>query len=361
MKATNRRVNVRNQRVSNSRQRRQQNILEVKVRSRTATQHRNRRIMVGLSKIVLLLALGGGLYLGGSHAARTLFFENPDYRLETITVFTDGTLAREQILRAAALEEGVNIFRVNLSAVHDRLQELPQVDEVEVVRRMPREIDIRIIERKPVAWITSEQEFSDPFTSGRAFLVDARGVLMRQKKLLPEYLGLPVILGCKSQALEAGRVVDSFDARAALELLRLGTGSFMQTRFQIRQIDLSRGYCLVVTDRNGSRITFGFDQLERQIERLERFLVHADDNRQEIATVNLMVQRNIPVTFAPTAVEVINATVDPVGQSTVGPRVMKAIPVAGQTPPPSQQKFRPLRTGFAGPPGHSSQTAATKG
>ena len=34
-----------------------------------------------------------------------------------------------------------------------------------------------------------EKRVSDPFASDVAFLVDARGVLMKEKKLLPEYLG----------------------------------------------------------------------------------------------------------------------------------------------------------------------------
>src|SRR5689334_4695277 len=133
----------RNQRVSNTRQRRQQHLLDVKVRSRSATQHRNRRILVVLSKTILAVALCFGLYLGGRLALKRFFFDNPDYRLATIDVQTDGTLQREQILRAADLQEGENIFRVNLSDVHDRLQQLPQVDEVQVVRKLPAEIDIR--------------------------------------------------------------------------------------------------------------------------------------------------------------------------------------------------------------------------
>jgi len=50
--------------------------------------------------------------------------------------------------------------------------------------------------------------------------VDARGVLMKEKKLLPEYLGLPLILGCANESLEAGKTVGSPEAKAALELLR---------------------------------------------------------------------------------------------------------------------------------------------
>jgi cell division protein FtsQ len=313
----------RNQRVSNPRQRKQQHLLDVKVRARKATQHRNRRVLVFISKILLAVAICAGIYFGGRIGMRRFFFENPEYRLAMIDVQTDGTLQREQVLKIADLREGENIFQINLAHVHRVLQQLPQVDEVEVVRKLPGELDIRILERKPIAWITSEKQISDPFQSDVAFLIDARGVLMREKKLLPEYLGLPLITGCTSESLEPGKIVQSVEAKAALELLRLSAGSFMQTRFQIREIDASKGYCLVVTDKNHTRVTVGFDHLEKQIQRLEQFLVYADDSRHEIETVNLLVQRNIPVTFMKPAAEVINDTIDP--EET--PRIMKAIPV----------------------------------
>ena len=322
------RARARNRRLSTFRQRRQQHLLDVKVRSRKAVQHRNRKVLVVFSRIALVVALLAVLYVGGRIGAKRFFIDNPDYKLTNIEVQTDGTLQRDQILNVADIREGENIFRVNLAHVHDRLQELPQVDEVEVVRKLPGEIDVRIVERKPIAWITAEKQISDPFASDAAFLVDARGVLMKEKKLLPEYLGLPLILGCASQSLEAGNTVDSSEAKAALELLRLSTRSFMQTRFQIREIDVSKGYCLVVTDKNHSKVTFGFDNLDLQLQRLEQFLVYSDDAHREIATVNLLVQRNIPVTFQKSSTEVINDTIQP----EESPRVMKAIPVKAATP-----------------------------
>ncbi len=302
---------ARNQRVSNSKQRRQQHLLDVKVRSSKATRHRNKRILVAVSKILLCVAfIWGGVY-GLRYGAKRFFFENPDYRLTKIEVRTDGTLQTEQVLRTADLHEGENIFSVNLARVRDQLQQLAQVDEVQVVRIMPGEIDIQIVERKPIAWITSEKDIVDPFASEAAFLIDMRGNLMKEKKLLPEYLGLPVIAGCLSESLEAGRQIESYETKAALELLRLSTRSYMQTRFQIRAIDLSKGYCLVVTDKNHSQVTFGFDDLDKQLQRLEQLLVWSDDSRREIETANLLVQRNIPVTFAKPAAEVINDTFDP--------------------------------------------------
>ncbi|MEY2528000.1 MAG: hypothetical protein QOJ05_90 [Verrucomicrobiota bacterium] len=338
MKVKNQRLRPRNQRVSNTRQRRQQHLLDVRVRSHKATQHRNRRVLVIVSKITLGVALCTGAVFGVRFGAKRLFFENPDYRLSQIEVQTDGTLQREQILKAAGLEEGENIFGIDLGQVRDRLQLLAQVDEVEVVRKLPGEIDLRIVERKPIAWITSDKQISDPFASEVAFLVDARGVLMKEKKLLPEYLGLPLITGCTSESLEPGKTVDSFEAKAALELLRLSLGSFMQTRFQIREIDISKGYCLLVSDKNHTRVTFGFDNLDAQLQRLEQFLVYADDSKRELATVNLLVQRNIPVTFGRNSVDVINDTIDPEGAE---PRILKAIPVhppAKTEPAPASSK-----------------------
>src|SRR5262249_554692 len=314
---------TRNRRLSNVRQRRQQHLLDVKVRSRRATQHRVRSAMGLVWRFVLFVILCAAAYAGGREAVRRLFFENPDYHVQTIELQTDGTLQREQVLKAADLHEGANIFSVNLASVRDRIQQLPQADEVEVVRKLPSEIDIHIVERKPVAWITSETEVNDPFASDAAFLVGARGVLMKQKKLLPEYLGLPLIVGCVGESLEAGKSVESPEAKTALELLRLTESSFLQTRFQIREIDISKNYCLLVTDKNHSRVMFGLNDLEDQLRRFPIFLAYFHNTKQELETLNLVAQRNIPVTFTSPAADVINDTLEPA----VEPRIMKAIPV----------------------------------
>ncbi|HEX5491853.1 MAG TPA: FtsQ-type POTRA domain-containing protein [Candidatus Udaeobacter sp.] len=314
---------TRNRRLSNVRQRRQQHLLDVKVRSRRATQHRIRNAMGVFWKMALFVILCAGGVIGMREAAKRLFFQNPEYQIKAIELQTDGTLQREQVLKAADLHEGSNIFSINLAKVRDRIQQLPQADEVEIVRKLPSEIDIRVVERKPVAWITSETEITDPFASDGAFLVGARGVLMKQKKLLPEYLGLPLILGCSGESLEAGKTLESVEAKMALELLRLTESNFLQTRFQIREIDISKSYCLLVTDKNRSRVMFGLNDLEEQLRRLQVFLDYCDNTKQELATLNLVAQRNIPVTFTSPATDVINDTLSPA----VEPRIMKAIPV----------------------------------
>jgi len=112
----------------------------------------------------------------------------------------------------------------------------------------------------------------------------------------------------------------------------LSTRSFMQTRFQIREIDVSKGYCLLVTDKNHTRVTFGFDDLDAQLQRLEQFLVYSDDLKRELETMNLLVQRNIPVTFTKSPTEIINETIDPEGEE---PKILKAMPVRADGKPES--------------------------
>ena len=345
---------TRNRRQSNVRQRRQQHLLDVKVRSRRAIQHRIRSAMGVMWKMVLFMILFAAGYAGAREAAKRLFFQNPDYQVKTIELQTDGTLQREQVLKAADLHEGANIFSVNLATVRDRIQQLPQADEVEVVRKLPSEVNIRIVERKPVAWITSETEINDPFASDAAFLVGARGVLMKQKKLLPEYLGLPLIVGCVGESLEAGKTVESPEAKTALELLRLTESSFLQTRFQIREIDISKSYRLLVTDKNHSRVMFGLNDLEEQLRRLQVFLDYCDNTKQELETLNLVAQRNIPVTFTSPAADVINDTVEPA----VEPRIMKAIPVRAQENR-GRQDYSTQHTGSLAPKSRAA-TAAPK-
>jgi len=121
-----------NRRLSTSRQRRQQHLLDVKVRARRASHHRSRRILVAISRVVLVLALVAGIYYGVRAGLDRFFFQNPDYLLSTIAIQTDGTLQRDQILKTAQLREGLNIFSVNLAQVHDRLLQLAQIDDVQV-------------------------------------------------------------------------------------------------------------------------------------------------------------------------------------------------------------------------------------
>jgi cell division septal protein FtsQ len=288
-----------NKRVSSRKQRQQQHLLDVKVRSGKAREQRNRRILKWGCMLMLLSCLSGGIYVGAREGLRRFVWQNPDYMLRQVEITNDGALPREQVMEASGLEEGTNIFSINISRIRESLLRVPQIETAEVQRVLPDKIVITVTERHPVAWVTSKRD-EDPTAQPDAFLADSRGVVFQNKNQPQAYLHLPVICGVQTGDLEAGQSLQSPEIRAALDLIRLNAADgTLQARFQATSIDVSKGYCLGVTDRNHAQITFGLEHIDLQLERLMTLLDRIEQDKREVQTVNLMVQRNIPVTFVP--------------------------------------------------------------
>lgn len=344
---------VRNRRVSNTRQRKQQHLLEVTIRRDIARKQQTRKFLGITCRIVLAVGFIAGAFFAGKEGLRRFLWENPDYFLSEVRFMTDGVMSLDQILGAAQIVEGRNIFEIDLGKARAALDQLPQVDRVEIQRVLPNRININIFERKPIAWATSRAD-EDPSASEKAFLIDARGVVMRSKTMLPEYLLLPIISGVQVENYAPGQAIKSFEMQAALDLVRLNADSAW---FQIRNIDISKGYCLVVTDRNHVRVTFGLDNVDQQQARLNRILERVQRSQREVQTVNLLVERNTPVTFvepAASASETAPATPMPLPVENVREKFLST---KGKLPEPSHATPAPRKETPAATPVPSSASA----
>jgi cell division protein FtsQ len=291
-------VRKQNKRASTSRQRKSQHLLDVKVRAKKAASQRTQNVFFTLCCLLLLASVAGGIAFGAKRILNTLFFANSDYSLKTIEVNSDGNLSRDTIVRTANIAEGQNIFSIDLPRVQEKLATLPQVEESRVQRILPGKIVISIQERRPVAWVVPPDRNTGSFNFEDAYLVDRRGILLKTKSLAPEYLGLPLIIGVATSNCQAGQALEQDEVKAALDLIRCSS-EILQARFQIQSIDVSKQYCLQVTDKQRASVTFGADEIEWQLHRLETVLNYCDKNNRELQTVNLMAQRNVPVTFVP--------------------------------------------------------------
>jgi len=293
-------VRKQNKRASTSRQRKHQHLLDVKVRAKKAASQRTQKVFFAVCALVLLAAVCGGIAFGAKRILNALFFANSDYSLKTIEVTTDGNLNRETILHAADISEGKNLFSIDLPRAREKLDALPQVEECRIQRILPGKIVISIQERRPVAWVVPPDTNTGSFNFEDAYLVDRRGILLKPKSLAPEYLGLPLIVGVATSNCQAGQPLEQDEVRSALDLIR-ASSEILQARFQIQSIDVSKQYCLQVTDKQRASVTFGIDEIEWQLHRLETVLNYCDKNNRELQTENLMAQRNVPVTFVPQA------------------------------------------------------------
>jgi len=103
------RPRARNQRVSSFRQRRQQHLLDVKVRSRKAVQYRNRKFLVVFSKIALVIALIACVYVGARVAAKRFFIDNPEQAGKDLHDVAPDTVADVNVTEIIAF--GVSALR----------------------------------------------------------------------------------------------------------------------------------------------------------------------------------------------------------------------------------------------------------
>ncbi|MBV8415257.1 MAG: FtsQ-type POTRA domain-containing protein [Verrucomicrobia bacterium] len=291
-------VRKQNKRASSSRQRKHQHLLDVKVRAKKAAARRTQNVLLVLCGLVLIASVLGGIAFGAKRALNALFFANADYALKTIEVSSDGNLSRETILHTADIGEGQNIFSIDLPKVQEKLGSLPQVEESRIQRILPNKLVISVQERRPVAWVAPPDTNSASFNYENAYLLDRRGILLKTKSLAPEYLGLPLIVGVDTTNCQAGQPLAQDEVKAALDLIR-ASAEILQGRLQFQSIDVSKGYSLVATDKQRASITFSTDEIESQLHRLETVLNYCDKNNRELQTVNLMAQRNVPVTFMP--------------------------------------------------------------
>lgn len=344
-----------NKRVSNKRQRKQKHLLDVKLRESKERSRRFRAVSGFICKVILFGMIAGGLWFGGKEGLRRFVWENPDYFLKEINFTTDGALTREQVLNTAGIAEGRNIFTVDLAETRAAIERMPQVENAVVQRQLPNRMTVTVSERRPIAWVAAKGD-EDPSTSERSFLIDGRGTVLRSRVILPEYYHLPIISGFETENLVPGKRVPAWEMQAALELVKLNADN---TRFQARNIDLSKGYCLVVTDQRHAKITFGLDKIETQLARLNRYLDRAAQDKKEIQTVNLIVERNTPVTFVepepewtPPAPEPVASRSTPSKPAPPEPTVRKAEPVKDKTTDSSKKPGTP-----AAKPGTRARTA----
>jgi len=350
---TKKRSTKQNRRLSSTRQRRQQHLLDVKVRARRASARRLQKGFLVLSSLLILLSLLGAGLFGAQRLLNSLFFTNPDYAIHSVEVSTDGDLMRDAVLQAAQIANGTNIFSINLSAVEDRLRALPQVEEVNVQRLLPDKLVIVIQERRPIAWIASADANKTGFNYDSALLVDRRGVGLQPKGSAPEYMTLPIIIGVDIKKVTVGQPIDDDAVKSALELIR-ECPEVLQSRFQIATIDVSKEYCLVATDKQGASIKFSPDELMVQLRRLDTLLSYCEKNSKDLQSANLMAERNIPVVFNEPAVPGAGPSPQSAAQPTVSPQpqptVRRALPVtrpghkADKSPSPTKNPHKKTKS-----------------
>ncbi len=270
---------------------------------RTRTRLRNQRQTKILWKIFVVIVIGGGLgwglWLEMKSGLRKMFSENPHYQIEDIVVQSSGNVLKsEQVIGMLAVRRGQNLLALDLEELRRQLELNPVVEKAEVFRQFPNRLAIRVMERIPVANITVG-------VHGPHYQIDRQGVVM---DLLPyqknaeglhrRLATLPNIIGARVADLKMGRTTSSPEIFQALTLIQIMDHINFGFSVEINSIDVSRRNILVMNTADGMLIKVSVSGMEKQLRRLVWILNDANQRSLKVATVDLTVERDVPVTFA---------------------------------------------------------------
>lgn len=280
-------------------------VLDVKLRSDQIRASRWRWLGI-LCFVVFGTAFGFfALWRGGQWAMNRLVYENRAFAITQIDAQTDGVIAPEQLRRWAGVKTGENLFALDLARVKRDLEMVPLVSFVSVERILPRTLRIRVTEREAVVQVNVLRSSAQGGVEVSAFYVDPDGFVMmplepRQRTTPMDQMddALPVLTGVGLHELQPGRRLESPQVRAALRLVTQFAHSPMAVLVDLKRIDIGAAEVLAVTTGQGSEVTFGFQDLDRQLRRWREIHDFSQQQNKSLASLELAVTNNIPLRWS---------------------------------------------------------------
>ena len=262
----------------------------------TITAARRRRARKGAFIAASLIVLMGVFSLF-KLVWKEAFVNGKTFQLRNIAVITEGALTPDEIVTHSGLHDGMNMLMISLANVRHRIEELPQVKKVEVERSYPGMITIKVRQREPVAWLECPQQSVPAKSRGVHCMLDEKGCVMPQYASEATAQKLPTIRVDKLKKIVPGEAVQSEVVAAAISLLNAHENSPMSKLAKITKVDGSKGYALQAEYDSDLKVTFSRYDIDKQMRRLEEVMNHASGTGREPLTVNLLVEKYVPVTF----------------------------------------------------------------
>lgn len=277
-------------------------MLDVRLRSSVVRAARTR---------LLAVVLGGafcavfGVYLLwrlGGWGLNQLLYENRAFAIRNIEVQTSGVITPEQLRNWANVRPGANLLALDLAEVKRNLEYVPLIASAAVERVLPHTLRVRVTEREPVAQVNVTQLRPGGGVELVEYQLDAEGYAMRplnrlqrSAPLFQAEAPLPVVAGANPHEVQAGRRVESPGVQAALRFIAAFDRSPMAGLADVQRIDAAAADVLVVTTGQGSVVTFGMHDFDRQLMRWREIYDAGARHQRAIASMDLAVSNNIPL------------------------------------------------------------------
>jgi cell division protein FtsQ len=198
---------------------------------------------------------------------------SPRLALRTVKVQGLKRATEKELLRLAGVAPGMNLWSLDPAAVSQAMASHPWVRTVEVTRSLPDTLQLKVEERSPVALASL----------GDLYVVDAQGAPF--KRLSPsEALDLPLLTGLGREAAEKDPAGTTARLREGLGVAEAYQRAFERPRLSEVQLG-EAGYELITAD--GVRVVLGRDDLDGQLQRLQRVRDELKHRGQLAAAIHL--------------------------------------------------------------------------
>ena len=248
------------------------------------------RVSIGLALLVTLGALTAAAVVLKTYIQRDARFRIAGASQIQATGLSE--VSRANLLPVFGEDIGRNVFFVPLGERRKQLESIPWIEHATVMRVLPDQIRVDVVERKPVAFTRQGQQIG---------LVDSNGVLldMPAAAMAAHHYSFPVLTGIQSSDTPAAR-----QTRMALYTRLMGELDANNQHYseQISEIDLTDPEdARVQMPEQGADIVAHFGE-DHFLERYQRYKEHIAAWRAQypkLAAVDLRYEKQVVLEMAP--------------------------------------------------------------
>ena len=245
----------------------------------------NLRKMLHRGLRVAVVSLSGAMVVVGGFLVVQFMLASDLFRVDQISVQGGQQLPDRQVVALSDIHSGVNTFSLDLDLIGRKIEENPWVREARVQRIFPRQINVTIEERQPVAIINL----------GYLYYLDAKGEVFKVLDA-EDKLDYPIITGFNYQKIQQRDQRSAADLKHIVVLL---TDLRNRQQFSLDQVsEIHRepgGGFALFTLEGGVKVRLGRDRFTEKLDRLERIYVQLQPRLPILDYIDLNVDEKVIV------------------------------------------------------------------
>ncbi len=255
------------------------------------------RYLRKFAKFAFVLAMVGGVVWGVRLGIRRGLVENKEFRLQSIKLTPNPAIDVRDLVRIAGINVNGSLFQCDAADIESRLKALPELSSAVVHREFPGTLIVKVTAREPHAWIASASHGIAARDLKSGLLVDRAGFAFHcPANLFRTASDLPVLrLGEGGTSPVAGRKVEHPEFSRLMSLYQVACLEIPDAPQWIESLRQNRKWSLELVSRDGTAASFGLGDHSRQMADLEAALDHARSKNQQISSIELIPERNLPV------------------------------------------------------------------